>query len=223
MLAKAPALALLLSVRAAPPPLPTSFSISFNESFTGFPAAPNTGSWQYDFPRRLWRADHDAPQVNNFCSCANNATNASCSLLFVPHGPPGSAYEARGGLFVDFPSAPSECCWLCGPDEGCTPLKPDWLSAAKYAPAGKDARGCEEFCVPGDQAAADCLSYPPGGGDNVPCLYSETFSFGPGQTVVHNLTFLRETFRPGPPPADAFHVRSECGKPCARLFPAQCG
>ena len=210
---------------AAPPPLPDSFSIRFNESFSGFPAPPggSSGAWQYDFPNRQWRADHNAPQVNNFCSCADNTTTASCALLFVPHGPPGSPYEQRGGLFIDFPSSPSQCCWLCGPDEGCTPITPTWLSAANYTPAVPDAQGCAEFCIPGDQAAADCLSYPPGGGSDVPCLYSETFAFGPGQTVVHNLTFLRESFRPGPPPADAFRVRQECAKPCPRLFPTQCG
>lgn len=208
---------------AAPPPLPDSFAIRFNESFSGFPAPPGgNGEWLYDFPRRLWRADHNAPQVNNFCSCADNSTTDSCSLLFVPHGPPGSPYERRGGLFVDFPASPSRCCWLCGPDEGCTPLTPTWLSAGNYSPAVPDAQGCAQFCVPGDQAAADCLSYPPTGGA-VPCQYSETFAFGPGQTVVHNLTFLRDSFRPGPPPADAFRVRPECAQPCPRLFPTQCG
>jgi hypothetical protein len=205
-----------------PPPLPEAFSIRFNESFSGFPVPPGgSGAWQYDYPRRLWRADHYAPQVNNFCSCADNSTTASCALLFVPHGPPGTPYEGAGGLFVDFPNAPASCCWLCGADEGCTPLTPSWLSGGNYSPAGEDAQGCEVFCEAGDQATADCLSYRPG--SDVPCLYTESFSFGPGQTVVHNLTFQRDTFRPGPPPPDAFRVRQECAKPCPRLFPAQCG
>ncbi len=212
----------LLAGAFSPPPLPNAFSIRFNETFSGFPAPlGGSGAWFYDYPSRRWRAEHDAPQVNNFCSCADNTTTASCALLFVPHGPPQSPYAARGGLFVDFPDAPSECCWLCGPDEGCTPLTPTWLSGANFTPAGRDEQGCNIFCAPGDQATADCLSY--SGGSSVPCLYTESFAFGPGETVVHNLTFIRDTFHLGPPPPDAFHLRQECAKPCERLFPAQCG
>jgi len=224
---QAASLALCLAARAAsasaappaPPPLADAFSVRFAETFSGYPAAPSSGAWFYDYPARLWRAEHDAPQVNNFCSCANNATTDACALLFVPAAP---APYAGGGLFVDFPARPDDCCWLCGAAEGCTPLTPTWLSGAKYTSAGVDAAGCDISCVPGDQAAADCLSYPRGG-SRVPCLYTETFSFGPGQTVVHNLTFDRASYAEGAPPAALFRVRDACAKPCPRLFPATCG
>ena len=207
-----------------PPPLPLSFSINFSESWSGFPAPPNAGLWNYDWPRGLWRADHFAPQTNNFCGCANNATTGSCSLIFVPRGPAGALdpRAAAGGMFVDFADSPEDCCWLCGEDEGCTPLSPTWLSGGKYQNNGVDEGGCDIFCIPGDTATADCLSYPPSRSNNVPCLYTENYNFG-GTLVVHNLTFKKESFVPGPPPLERFAVRNECGKPCKNLFPAQCG
>lgn len=216
----------ILCSAPSPPPLPLSFSIQFNETFSGFPAPPSSGAWAYDFPNSLWRADHFAPQSNNFCACSDNTTTGSCALLFVPSGPTGAPSPIdKGGMFVDFIDAPHECCWMCGSDEGCTPLIPTWLSNNTYTNFGIDDLGCNEFCVPGASAAEDCLSYPIGTAvpqPNVPCKYSETFTFGT-TTILHNLTFRRDTFVPGPPPSSVFKIRDECGKPCRNLFPAQCG
>ena len=200
-----------------PPPMAPAFTVNFTETFSGYPAPPTTGAWYYDWPRRLWRADHNAPQNNNFCSCANNATTAACSLLFVPVAPG----HPDGGLFAEFPDAPGDCCRLCGPAEGCTPLMPTWLSAsARKTYAGLDARGCGTWCEPGDEAAADCMSF--GAKSRGACLYTETFRFG--QTaVVHNLTFDLSTYVEAAPPAALFAVRPACSKPCPRLFPATCG
>ena len=66
------------------------------------------------------------------------------------------------------------------------------------------------------------LSYPMTS-SNIPCRYSETFNFGATTTIIHNLTFIRDSFTPGPPPSALFKIRDECGKPCRNLFPAQCG
>jgi hypothetical protein len=108
-------------------------------------------------------------------------------------------------MFVDFPQHPSQCCRLCGEAEGCTILAPTWLANGSLAGTTED--GCSEFCVPGDQATADCLSYPPSGA-NPPCKYLETFSFG-ATTVTHNLTFERATFAVGPQDPALFAIRSE--------------
>ena len=195
-----------------PPPLPESFSIAFRETFSGFPAPQSTGAWMYDFPAGHWRAEHHAPQTNNFCSCSNNATTDSCALIFT-----------KSGMYVDFyETTPPSCCRLCGEAEGCTPLTPDWLSGnSNKTYIGVDSNGCGEWCVPGDQAASDCLSYS-SQNPKVPCAYSETFDFG-STVVVHNLTFDAASFKPGRPPAAAFALRPDCQKPCTRLFPAQCG
>ena len=207
------ALALLAAAAAAsapsaPPPLPPSFSIRFNETFAGYPAPPSTGAWFYSWPTREWRAEHDAPNSNNFCQCASNTTD-SCALIFT----------RAAGMFVDYKDHPEQCCRLCGEAEGCTILTPTWLANGSLVGTTED--GCSEYCVPGDQAAADCLSYPPSGA-NPPCKYLETFSFGPNN-FTHNLTFFRQTFAEGPQDPALFEIRSECNKPCPKLFPASCG
>jgi hypothetical protein len=203
-----------VALSAAPRPLPLapSFSVRFAESFTGFPAAPSSGAWFYDWPRHRWRAEHDAPQSNNFCACASNAS-ASCALIFTDAG--------RGGLYVDFPDAPGDCCHLCGDDEGCTVLRPDWLSASAAAVDAGPVRGCEQWCVLGDQATADCLSYPPAGG-RVPCAYDESFNFS-GALVTHTLAFDASSYREGDQSDALFAIRPECAKDCPKLFPATCG
>ena len=193
---------------SAPPPLPPAFSIRFNETFAGFPAPPTSGAWYYDWAARTWRAEHDAPSANNFCQCASNTTD-SCALIFT----------RDAGMFVDFKTHPEQCCRLCGEAEGCTILSPTWLANGTLVGTTED--GCSEFCEPGDEAAADCLSYPPSGA-NPPCKYLETFSFGTS-TVTHNLTFDRQTFVEGPQDPALFAIRSECHKPCPNLFPASCG
>jgi hypothetical protein len=190
-----------------PPPLAPSFSVRFRETFTGFPAPPSTGAWYYSFPDRHWRVEHDAPNSNNFCSCALN-TSDSCALLFTP-----------AGMYVDFRDHPHQCCRLCGAAEGCTVLSPTWLANGTLQ--SQPVNGCREYCEPGDEATADCMSFPPSN-TNPPCAYMETFAFG-GTTVTHNLTFEPQTYAEGPQDAALFAVRSECQQPCPNLFPATCG
>ena len=216
---KRPALLLFLctATHAAPtPPIPMapSFSVRFNETYSGYPAPPSTGAWFYEWDRRRWRAEHDAPQTNNFCGCASNTTIGSCALIFTP--------EARGGLYIDFPNSPSLCCHLCDADDGCSILLPGWLSASpNLTYAGEDQQGCGSWCVPGGEAVADCMSYPLGGG-RVPCQYSETFNFS-GAVIGHNLTFATNSYTEGPQSDALFALRPECAKDCPRLFPSQCG
>jgi hypothetical protein len=209
-----------------PPPLPDTFTVRFAETYAGaFPAAPSTGAWYYNWPLRAWRAEHDAPTADNFCSCAFASGSAppaaagNCSLIF----PPAAAPPAPEGMYVDFSSAPESCCRLCGAAEGCTTLEPGWLSASPArAYTGRvrvGARECGRWCVPGDYAAADCMTYD---GASFACDYNEVFNFS-SQIIVHNLTFDQATFKAGAPPSSAFAVRPECEKPCPRLFPQTCG
>ena len=193
----------------SPPPLAAAFSINFSETFSGYPAPPSTGAWFYDFNQRLWRVEHHAPNSNNFCSCALN-TSDSCALIFT----------ARG-MFADFPDHPEACCRVCGEAEGCSILAPTWLSRNATA-AGVTDDGCSKFCEPGAETTGDCLSYAPGL-KNPPCKYSESFNFGPGQTVTHNLTFSRASYKEGPQDPARFAVRPSCLKNCPQQFPATCG
>lgn len=197
-----------------------SFSVSFNETFSAnYPAAPSTGSWVYEYPRHRWRADHNAPQTNNFCSCVSNTTD-SCALIFVP---PDESPNARGGLFVDYTDHPELCCFLCDDATGCSPIAPDWLSANPNAThVGLDDAGCDAWCAPGDSASADCLSTP-APGSRTPCTYFESYNLGPGSVITHNLSFAQDSYREGPQSDAAFALRAECAKDCPRAFPAQCG
>lgn len=209
---------------APPPPLPAAFAVRFDEAFAGFPAAPSTGAWFYSSARDAWRAEHDYPQVNNFCACVSSS-NASCALIFP---------SASAGMYVDYPSDPSACCQLCTAADGCDALRRDWLSGnPARTPAGDvevRGRSAALWCVPGDSASADCMAYDAagagpdacGGEAGFPCLYAETFNMS-GTIITHNLTFDPGTVVIGEPDASRFALRDECRKPCPRLFPSQCG
>lgn len=182
-----------LCVAAIPPqpaPLPVEFYGSYNESFliNSSPLPLSSGAWYYAFDRELWRADHNAPQMNNvsvrrressmtnaprsfarvqFCACADNTTSASCLLLFQPDG-----------MYVDYPGNHAACCRACGVEEGCSPLTPTWMSSnpnRTFVGTFTSALGrtCYEWCVPGDYAAADCWAFSVDNGKQTPCQYHE--------------------------------------------------
>jgi len=207
----------LSTTTPSPPSLAQSFSIDFIETFVGFPAPPfSTGSWYYDYPQRLWRADHHAPNVNNFCSCVTDSLlNLSCSLIFSPGTGTG---VSNPGLYVDFPEKPESCCFLCSDSIGCSPLIPDWLAGSNFTGT---VDNCNEFCEQGAEAM-DCMSFPPSGA-MPPCKYMETFSMGSQGKIYHNLSFIKSSYTPGPPDASLFALRPECSKSCPKTFPDQCG
>jgi hypothetical protein len=199
--------------------------VRFAETYAGaFPAAPSTGAWLYPWPARAWRAEHDAPTVDNLCACAfasgsPPASAGTCALIF----PVAAPSPAPSGMFLDFSGQPGACCRLCGADEGCTTLQPAWLSGnanRTYTGAVRvGARTCGQWCVPGDDALADCMSFDE---QPFPCDYYEAYNFS-GSLVTHNLTFAQGTFSPAQPAPAVFAVRPECEKPCPRLFPQTCG
>ncbi|OQS02027.1 hypothetical protein THRCLA_05567 [Thraustotheca clavata] len=164
----------------APPPLPPAFQATFTEVFDGFPAPLSTGAWYYHYEANgshQWRADHYAPQRNNFCSCAKPGEFSTCELYFDPDG-----------LYIHFPSL-DDCCRLCTAESGCSPLKPDWLLSSAFTRSpGYDiihGRKCYQYCTPG-AVFNDCMSFDSTG---IPCQYSETATFVKELTIIHNLTF----------------------------------
>jgi hypothetical protein len=203
-----------------PAPFPAAFSVRFVETlaFGPTPSPPNPGAWFYNFKDQQWRADHDAPQQNNFCACADNTTTQSCHLLFAPDA-----------LYADFPDAPDTCCRVCNASDGCSALIPTWISGAGSARtyAGNatiDGRLCYKYCIPGAEAAADCWAFSVGpAGEQIPCQYAETFNFGAGTTITHNLTFVASTYEVREQPPSLFTVRAACRKECPRVFPTTCG
>ncbi|KDO16995.1 hypothetical protein SPRG_17564 [Saprolegnia parasitica CBS 223.65] len=192
---------------SAPPAWPATFQANFTEVFSGFPAAPSTGAWYYRYEANgphQWRADHNAPQANNFCKCAKPGVTDTCQLFFEP-----------SALFVHFPSL-GACCSLCSAADGCSPLKPDWLSGnqPQRTPGSEmiDGRRCFQYCTPG-AVFNDCMSYDENG---KPCQYSETSTFSPSFTVVHNLTFT--SWSKHISDASVFDLPAQCKEPCPRQF-----
>ncbi|KAF0694903.1 Aste57867_14245 [Aphanomyces stellatus] len=198
---------------ASPPAWPAAFEASFTEFFEGFPVAPSTGRWYYQYDAsaggaKNWRVDHMTPQHNNFCACAQPGVTETCELYF-----------AIDGMYVNFPSLPTDdaCCRLCTSESGCSPLKPDWLSGNDPTRTGVDligGRQCYQYCTPGAQFL-DCMSYDAAG---VPCRYSESWSPTPAWRIVHNLTFTSWTNQLRD--ASVFTLPNACQKPCPRQFPA---
>jgi hypothetical protein len=181
------------------------------------PQPASSGAWFYSALSNEWRADHYAPQMNNFCACAGVNTSDACSLIFAQ----------SGHMYIDFALEPDACCHLCDAKDGCGVLVPAWI--AQPAAQGKaifegvytDAanRQCSNWCIPGQAAAQDCWAFQEVGGAQQPCMYSENFAF-PGGSIVHNLTFT--SFVAQTPPRSAFAVRPACEKPCPKQFPVTC-
>jgi hypothetical protein len=196
-----------------PQPMPSQFVAKFDETFimTGQPSpAPSTGAWFYSATTNEWRADHYAPQTNNFCACAAQNTSDSCSLIFTHDG----------HMYVDFPNLPY-CCHLCDSIFGCGVLQPSWISSSTNATfkgvyTDTDGRKCYNWCIPGFAAANDCWAFHD---DQTPCMYSENFSF-PGGSIAHNLTFT--SFDVAAPPESMFVIRPQCNQMCPKIFPITC-
>jgi hypothetical protein len=192
----------------APPTWPQTFSAAFVENIGLAPNVSNHGAWFYDDPNRRSRFDHGAGQLNNFCACADNTTNAACSLFFPP----------SGALWAHFPDSGS-CCRVCEPGLGCSTLKPDWL-ATNSSFVGEERHGGLD-CLTWEKqgaVATDVWSQTAAGRA---CQYREHFPFGPPQGVWHFLNFSEWSTLP-PDPA-LFELPSSCLHDCPRTFGKTCG
>jgi hypothetical protein len=108
----------------------------------------------------------------------------------------------------------NRCCELCNStDEGCTVLKPTWLSQAKlWGPiTGPDGRICNRFCEPGAAAAADCYAQD---SDGVPCNYFEYFLISSLGNFSHNIDFDPTSYKAARPSQDLFTEPGYCTEKC---------
>ncbi|EQC36350.1 hypothetical protein SDRG_06455 [Saprolegnia diclina VS20] len=193
---------------APPPPFPNDVAATFLETFDGSDVPDSTGAWFYHYHAasgdKNWRVEHDAPQADPFCQCAQPNSTDACTL-----------YYTKESLYVHFPSQVGACCRLCdATTPGCGMLSPTWLSASpalRYTGFDElDGRLCYQFCPPPTGTVTDCMSYDDYG---LPCRFTETTA-----TTVHNLTFTSWTVTTQPPSTFALPALS-CDTNCASLFP----
>jgi hypothetical protein len=176
------------------------------------PVSINKGTWHYDYTNKQARFDHDAGQVNNFCQGSdlqNDRFNppikngsGNCQLLF----------QSNGHMKVIFPDE-NRCCELCNSTkQGCTPLKPTWLSQATFwGQIEVGGRKCDRFCEPGSAAAEDCWSQD---SEGVPCNYFEYFLIPSMGNFSHNMDFDAKSYSKKTPSADIFAEPSYCTEKC---------
>ncbi|GFR95616.1 secreted protein [Elysia marginata] len=164
----------------------------------------NNGTWYYDWTNKRARFDHGEGQTNNFCGgqgLSPKDPRAPCSLIFSP----------EENMYVFYPKSYT-CCRLCGKEQGCTILKPDWIH--------KDSKLLYEEKINGD----NCYGY---GKKGAVTTYDVMFSDVSGYfcryhevvaEIVHNLTFYRESFNFDPLPDYLFEVPRWCNEICPHPY-----
>ncbi|RUS69348.1 hypothetical protein EGW08_022894 [Elysia chlorotica] len=189
-----------------PPTLPQHFSASFAEIevFLGKVISKNNGTWYYDYANQRARFDHGEGQRNNFCGgqgLSPKNSKAPCSIIFTP----------EEDLIILYRESMT-CCRLCGKEEGCTILKPDWMK--------NGSKLLYEETINGD----DCYGYGKKGAvTTYDVLYSDVSGFmcRYHEVVVgitHNLTFFKESYNFDPQPDYLFEVPQWCNKACPHPY-----
>ncbi|CAH1277434.1 Hypp9628 [Branchiostoma lanceolatum] len=105
-----------------PPTWPSAFSVGFHEDWNISVIPSSDGAWYYDYNIRRARFDHLQGQSNYFCQGRGltlKDNHSDCHLIFATD------------MYVHY-AREKQCCRACGPAEGCTVLKPAWLTGAKY-------------------------------------------------------------------------------------------
>eukprot|EP00164_Ancoracysta_twista_P014395 GFYU01023429.1.p1 GENE.GFYU01023429.1~~GFYU01023429.1.p1 ORF type:complete len:238 (-),score=59.92 GFYU01023429.1:7-720(-) len=174
---------LIDSVRGDTPPVwPDAFSVQFHEELISqFGNSTNTGAWYYDFANTRARFDHNEGQTNNFCAkqgFSKDNPQAGCRLLFTPET-----------MYMMYPDT-QECCMLCGAEEGCTVLKPDWLTGAeKIESKVVNGKACYGWRKQGFVAVDNWYAT----SDGLPCQYHEYFP-QTSPPIQHYITFDDSTY-----------------------------
>ncbi|XP_071078855.1 uncharacterized protein [Haliotis cracherodii] len=187
-----------------PPYWPSTFSVQFAELkvVNDTISSQNKGAWYYDYIRKQARFDHLQGQKNNFCQhqgLSDDNPQGTCHLIF----------SRDLSLYVHYPEA-GTCCRLCGVEEGCTVLRPDWLKGS--TPIGTEVISgtvCYGWTTPGAVANDTWFATE----DNVPCLYNEVVG-----RLDHNLTFDMDTYTKAEPEDAIFKVPDQCYKDCPNPY-----
>merc|ERR1712113_872408 len=143
----------------------------------------------------------------------NDATQQRCWLHF----------HANDDLKILYNNG--TCCSLCTPAEGCSFLRPDWLTFGNFTPIPQtrvlvDGAECSGWGRPGAVTSVDAWLTTD---DGTPCLYFERFVFGEA-IFYHNVTFYRDTYSTAPISNEVWKLPESCSTKCPRYgFPSQLG
>ncbi|KAK3773018.1 hypothetical protein RRG08_061319 [Elysia crispata] len=187
-----------------PPTLPPHFSASFVETFSGKIVNKNNGTWYYDYGNKRARFDHGEGQMNNFCGgqgLSPKDPKAPCSLIFSP----------EGNMYVLYRESMT-CCLLCGTEQGCTILRPDWIKKDSKLLYVEKINGdeCYGYGKKGAVTTYDVLYSDVSG---YMCRYHEVVA-----GITHNLTFNKDSFNWGPQPDYLFDVPKWCNRICPHPY-----
>lgn len=126
---------------------------------------------------------------------------APCTLLFTP----------EENMYVFYPHAMT-CCLLCGQQQGCTMLRPDWIHKGSKLLYVETINGdlCYGYGKEGAVTTYDVLYSDISG---YFCRYHERVLH-----IDHNLTFYRDSFNFDPLPDSLFEVPSVCNRTCPHPY-----
>ncbi|XP_066286692.1 uncharacterized protein [Branchiostoma lanceolatum] len=186
-------------VTPEPPSWPLAFSVGFHEDWNVSVIPSNDGAWYYDYNIMRARFDHLQGQSNLFCQGRGltlKDNHSDCHLIFATD------------MYVHYPQE-KQCCRACGPAEGCTVLKPAWLTGAKYI--GKQnisGMVCNGWEKQGSVASDRWYQTEVG----TPCQYWEMFRIP--SHPLHTMTFNISTYKVGPVQRSVFDVPDYCNITC---------
>lgn len=199
---------LVFAVPTKPPVLPPAYTVNYQEELHVFGQSYyNNGTWYYDYTHGRARYDHLRGQRDNFCfnqKLSDKDPRAPCSLLFTNHS----------SMYVIYPEAKT-CCILCGEKEGCTVLKPTWLSNGTYT-GDKVIQGstCHGWITPGFSFSDELYVTD----KNVPCQYYEKAYKA---AISHTITFDQHSYKIGQPDPSTFDIPTYCKDICPNPFPGE--
>lgn len=195
--------------------MPNRFSVKFDELiYTHNASAPNgiarlmgnaSGSWTYDAATYNWIYEHGPDgSFSMFCG-VNDQKRQRCWLHF----------HAGDDLKVLYQNG--TCCSLCGASEGCSFLRPDWLTFGNYTPIPQppvviDGATCKGWGRPGAVTSVDAWFATD---DGTPCMYFEHFLFGSGE-LYHNVTFRRDTYSTAAMSDEMWRLPPSCSTICPK-------
>lgn len=201
---------------APSPRMPDRFKVQFDELIyvynesspggIGHLQGNSTGSWTYDAETTHWIYEHGPDGFfSEFCA-ANDPMRQRCWLHF----------DGNDDMKVLYKNG--TCCSLCAAKEGCSFLRPDWLTFGNFTPIPQPAivvggERCIGWGRPGAVTSVDAWFSTE---DGTPCLYFERFQIPSMGTVFHNVTFRRDTYSTAALSEDTWKVPDTCSAVCPK-------